>query len=197
MAGFFMSIYQVRLLPSVDFSKAELLSDFTFPWIDHAPPKTEFRALHDGDTFHFQFEVDDDDIVLGETIDSDRVELFIAIDEKLSPYYGFEMSPDGSVLDYRAEFHRKFDFEWTLTDWKTEGEVFEGGYRVTGSVPLKALRALECLRLDNTMMAGAYRAEFSHGENGEIIQDWMSWIDPKTETPDFHLPTSLGKFVFE
>ncbi len=24
------------------------------------------------------------------------------------------------------------------------------------------------------------------------IEAWMSWVDPKTEEPDFHVPTSLG-----
>ncbi len=196
VAGFFMSVYHVRRAESPDFSQAELLSDFTFPWIDRSPPRTEFRAVHDGGHFHFQFEVDDEDIVLGETIDSDRVEIFIAIDDQLSPYYGFEMDPGGGVLDYKAVFHRQFDFDWTLPEWKTGGELFDGGYRVTGSVPLAILESLGCLR-DGRMMAGAYRAEFSRGADGEVIQDWMSWIDPETLQPDFHVPTSLGTFVFE
>ena len=192
-----MSSYHVRHISGADFSEADLLDDFTFPWIDRAPPKTEFRALHDSENFHFQFEVDDNDLVLGETIDSDRVEIFIAQDSNLNPYYGFEMDPKGGILDYRCEFHRQFDFDWTLTDWTTEAEIFDGGYRVTGKVPIKVLKALECLRADGKMMAGAYRGEFSHGDNGEVIQDWMSWIDPKTPEPDFHIPETFGEFVFE
>ncbi|NNE91412.1 MAG: carbohydrate-binding family 9-like protein [Verrucomicrobiales bacterium] len=191
-----MSEYHVRRAGPADFSKADCLSDFTFPWIDRAPPNTEFRAVHDGGTLYFQFEVEDEDLVLGEPIDSDRVEIFIAIDEALDPYYGFEMDPQGGVLDYRAKFHREFDFDWTLPEWKTDGEIFEGGYRLTGSVPLSVLENLGCLQ-SGRMMAGAYRAEFSHGANGEILEDWMSWIDPLTKTPDFHVPNSFGTFVFE
>jgi hypothetical protein len=58
---------------------------------------------------------------------------------------------------------------------------------------------------------GLFRAEFSHDRSGRPvvhresvhnrgrqldgpppIEEWMSWVDPKTEEPDFHVPTSLG-----
>jgi hypothetical protein len=26
------------------------------------------------------------------------------------------------------------------------------------------------------------------------IEEWMSWVDPKTAEPDFHMPSSLGWF---
>ena len=62
---------------------------------------------------------------------------------------------------------------------------------------------------------GLYRAEFSHDRSGRPVvkresihnrgrrldgppplEAWMSWIDPKTEQPDFHVPTSLGWLEF-
>jgi hypothetical protein len=58
---------------------------------------------------------------------------------------------------------------------------------------------------------GLYRAEFSQDRSGRPIEQresihnlgrqldgpppieaWISWVDPKTEEPDFHVPTSLG-----
>jgi hypothetical protein len=58
---------------------------------------------------------------------------------------------------------------------------------------------------------GLFRAEFSHDRSGKPvtqrasihnrgrhidgpppIQAWMAWVDPKTEEPDFHVPTSFG-----
>jgi len=61
------------------------------------------------------------------------------------------------------------------------------------------------------VLCGLYRAEFSHDRSGKPvverktihnqgrkldgpppIEDWISWIDPKTPDPDFHVPSSLG-----
>jgi hypothetical protein len=25
------------------------------------------------------------------------------------------------------------------------------------------------------------------------LEEWMSWVDPKTPEPDFHVPSSLGR----
>ena len=30
-----------------------------------------------------------------------------------------------------------------------------------------------------------------------IVQDWISWIHPGTQKPDFHVPASFGTFLFE
>ena len=50
---------------------------------------------------------------------------------------------------------------------------------------------------DNVMRAGVYRAEFSlPAEDGELVQEWISWIDPKTEAPDYHVDSSFGEFRF-
>jgi hypothetical protein len=40
-------------------------------------------------------------------------------------------------------------------------EIREGGYTVSGSIPLEVLRDLGLLRVDE-MFAGLYRAEFHH-----------------------------------
>ena len=62
---------------------------------------------------------------------------------------------------------------------------------------------------------GLYRAEFSHDRSGRPvvqkeslhnlgrkvegpppIEEWISWVDPKTKEPDFHVPASLGWLEF-
>src|SRR5690606_22618001 len=96
---------------------------------------------------------------------------------------------------YLARYHRQFDDRWSFPGLEFAGELLEGGYRVDGQIPIGVLEELGCLSGDR-MHAGIYRAEFSHGPDG-VVQDWISWIHPGTETPDFHVPGSFGIFQFQ
>ena len=198
-------IYHVNYSQTIDWEEAEILTDFCFPWLEREAPRTEFRALWDETFFHFRFEVVDHDLVLDDSgepdmavLGSDRVELFFSPTEDLSePYYGIEMEPRGEVYDYIGIFHRKFGPEWKMPGLEFSGDVREGdGYTVVGKIPLETLREMECLK-DGIVIAGAYRAEFSHLPDGEIQEDWISWVDPEVEVPDFHVPSSFGRFLFE
>jgi hypothetical protein len=197
-----MKTYPVHYSASLDLESASALEDFCFPWLDRPCPWTSFRAVWNDEVLRFRFEVEDDDLVLDETgelhaaaLGSDRVELFFATSADLStPYYGAEMEPRGSVYDYEAIYHRKFNDTWSFEGLSFAGELLEGGYLLEGTIPLEELRALGCLK-GNEMITGVYRAEFSHGTDG-VVQDWISWIDPQVEKPDFHVPSSFGKFLF-
>jgi hypothetical protein len=61
-----MKRYQVRSSASsiLEWSHAETLADFIFPWESREAPKTEFRALWDETHLHFRFDCQDDDLVL-------------------------------------------------------------------------------------------------------------------------------------
>jgi hypothetical protein len=198
-----MKTYSVHYSESLDFEVSSQLDDFTFPWQDRDCPVTIFRAVWNEEFLRFRFEVEDDDLVLDESgelhaaaLGSDRVELFFGSSKDLStPYYGAEMEPRGSVYDYQAVYHRQFDDSWKFRDLRFSGELLEGGYQVEGTFSLQELKELGCLK-GNEMIAGVYRAEFSHGAEG-IIQDWISWIDPEVSIPDFHVPSSFGTFRFE
>ncbi len=184
--------------------QAVWLTDFSFPWLDQEAPETRFRAWHDGLLFHFEFLAEDRDIVLHQSgsddekvLGSDRVEIFVSPTVDLSePYYGFEMDPRGLIYDYQGVFHRNFNPGWTSGQIKIRAEITSTGYHVEGSIPLSHLRELGCLK-ENRMIAGVYRGEFSHRADGSIQQDWISWIDPKTKIPDFHVAKSFGLFIFE
>lgn len=185
-----------------------VLTDFGFPWHDWKAPATEFRArwTEADQRLHFRFDVDDDDIVLGEGADakaqvigSDRVELFFAADTELARYYCLEMDPRGVVLDYAAKFHRQMDWDWSIEDLELDTEMRDGGYSVEGSISTEELARLGCVHEGENggreLIAGAYRAEFHRDDEGRVIQDWISWVDPKVPTPDFHIPSSFGRFV--
>jgi hypothetical protein len=182
---------------------ALVLTDFSFPWTNRAPLVTEFRALWDARNWYFRFDVTDDDVVLGDganakekVIGSDRVEIFFSTGPDLSPYYALEIDPRGEVLDYQAKYYRHMNWDWTCAGLVVATALTARGYVVEGSVPRATFEQLNCLHRDsegNYLHAGLYRAEFSHDPaGGPVREDWMSWVDPHVESPDFHVPTSLG-----
>ncbi len=163
---------------------------------------TEFRALHDGMKLHFRFDVLDEDLVLGggdtfkeRVLGSDRVEIFLAPDLSLAPYYCFEMEPRGEAVAYRGEYHRRFDWSWSAIDFEFSARLRDKGYEVQGSFALEALREMRVLKGgSSTLYVGVYRAEFSHKDDGTVHSGWMPWVDPGTQRPDFHVPASFGQF---
>jgi hypothetical protein len=47
------------------------------------------------------------------------------------------------------------------------------------------------------MNAGLYRGECVKLEGDKATLRWISWVDPKTANPDFHVASSFGKFILE
>ncbi len=194
-------------LPLEAWLQAEVLSDFSFPWKQVKAPETLFRALWDDENFYFRYEVVDTDVVLGEganskekVIGSDRVEIFFTTGDALNPYYGLEIDPRGEILPYEARYHRQFNWQWSCPGLKVWPKLTEAGYDLEGRIPLQTFRDLACwFEKDGQpfLKAGLFRAEFSHGEGtGSVVEDWISWVDPKVEVADFHLPSVFGVLEF-
>ena len=187
---------------SLDWSAAEVLTEFSFPWERRPAPPTEFRALWSDERFHFRFDCVDEDLVLGSgetskdrVLASDRVEIFLAPDLTLTPYFCFEMEPRGEVLAYRGKSYRQFDLDWSCEDLRLSSGVEGSRYHVQGSLPMSALHEWQVLKPRATeFLAGVYRAEFSHCADGSVHSGWMPWVNPGTEKPDFHVPGSFGVF---
>ena len=186
----------------VDWSQATPLTDFRFPWETTPAAPTEFRALHAAERLHFRFDCVDQDLVLaeGETakqrvLGSDRVELFFAPSLELDPYFCLEMAPNGDAYGYRARTYRQFDDGFAWQGLELSSSIEGTRYAVEGSLPLATLRTLGVLAPGaRELFAGVYRAEFSHLPEGGVHAGWMSWLDPKTVKPDFHVPSSFGIF---
>lgn len=187
---------------------AGIETGFSFPWQDRPAPGTEFRAFRSDGSFYFAFRVEDEDIVLDagegeETVAAgDRVEIFVASDDALKDYFCIEIDPRGRVLDYRASFYREFDFDWAFPELRVAATVFEGGYVVEGELPLTALASygLPSL-LEDPVGFGIFRAEFSHqtlpdggiDPAAEPKREWISWVTPSSDEPDFHIPSAFGR----
>lgn len=196
-----MKRYPVRArVGALDWSTAACLSDFSFPWQDTRPPATEFRALHSAERLHFRFDCVDHDLVLGagvtakeRVLGSDRVELFFTPDLELNPYFCLEMEPRGDVYAYRARTYRKFEDDFAFEGLELTASIDLNRYAVEGSLPLATLRDLGALKAGaRELLVGVYRAEFSHLPSGGVHFGWLSWLQPITEKPDFHVPSSFG-----
>jgi len=190
------------------WDRAEEMTDFSFPWKSDQPPATSFRALRNGERFYFLFEVVDADVVLGKAGDlyeqvtrSDRVEIFFTTSDSLDRYYCLEIDPRKKVHDYEARFYRQMNRGWKCAGLEVAAIRTATGYVVEGSLPLTTLRELGCVHSGESgleeLKAGVFRAEFSHGPGDEVIENWISWIDPEIEKPDFHIPGTFGVMVLE
>jgi hypothetical protein len=188
-------------LDESDWNKAYCERGFSFPWEERTAPATEFRALRDDDSLYLIFNVHDDDVVVEEKFDAenvvareDRVEIFFACDDKLKEYFCLEVDPLGRVLDYAAFYYRRFDNSWSLPGVSTAASITSKGYTVEGSIPLKSLEALGLppLSPDHVLKAGLFRADFNRGQDSKLHEHWISWVDPGTKQPDFHVPSALG-----
>ena len=200
--------------------EARVERNFTFPWKEAAAPATEFRALCDPRWLYFSFHVTDSDVFVLEklrdeedAVFEDRAELYFARDDGLKDYFCLEIDSRGRVYDYRGSYYRQLDPKWNWPGVEASASTFDHGYIVEGRIPLASFETLGFppLRPGSRIRCGLYRAEFSHDRSGKPVvqqetihnrgrrldgppplEEWMSWIDPQTPEPDFHVPSSLG-----
>lgn len=202
------------------WAEAAVEKQFIFPWDKTPPPATEFRALCDETHLYFTFRVHDDDIVVLEklrdkqdAVFEDRAEMYFAPGNWMKDYYCIEVDSRGRAYDYRGAYYRQIDPSWNWKGLETAASPLPAGYVVEGRITLASFEAMGFPRLRPgvKIRCGLFRAEFSHDRSGKPVvqrasihnrgrrldgpppmQTWMAWVDPKTEEPDFHVPTSLG-----
>jgi hypothetical protein len=177
---------------------SDSIGSFTNPWNSGICPETSLSMLKDSKYLYFFFDVKDDDLVMEDGFSNerdvekeDRVELFFSKDKEMNDYYCFEMDAKGRVLSYRCSYYRNFNFDWDVpAGFVVAGSIRSGGYSVEGAIPIGFLS--DFLHNGEFIYFGAYRAEFSKKE-GVIVENWLTWNNPLTAKPDFHVPSSLGK----
>jgi len=203
MKKYFIHKTEDSIAPENVWRKAILLQDFSLPWKSEKPQVTSFRALYDDNYLYLRYDVKDDGILINlktgkkqDVINSDRVEIFFRTNDKLDQYYCLEIDPNGLVLDYSAKYYREFDFSWAWPKKHlfVKANLNHDGYRVDVKISLESLQNLGLLH-DNIIEAGIFRGDCirlpTEGETSANIK-WISWVKPKTKTPDFHVPSSFG-----
>lgn len=192
-------------LNSVPWDVAEALRDFSYPWEKVQVPLLEFRGLYDVDWFYCFFNVVDQEISVYTSTDhkqevlyGDRVEIFLTPDRSLSTYYCLEIDLRARIYDYRGSFYRKFEDTWS---WPSKDIAVDAGKTATGYQVLLALRLASLrdfgLLKNNEMFAGLFRGKCSAASPSMDSMRWISWLTPDSKTPDFHIPSSFGRFLFE
>ena len=199
MKSYYVKKIQSNNKTSIPWDDANGLDDFTYPWDKEQAPKTFFRALWDEVSLHFRFDVEDKKICASpikknkqELNYADRVEMFFTTDEQLNPYYCLEMDSLGQVMDFKAAYPKQFDFSWQWPGLLLQAQLSEQGYQVSGKIPLTSLKSLNLLK-NQRLLAGLYRANCVIPGDLTTGFQWISWVNPQTPDPDFHLPGSFGQ----
>ena len=187
------------------WNKAAILDNFVSPWNTDKKSEIIFKALWDRENLFFNFTVFDTEIHIEKKDDSvesignsDRVELFFRPDDSLNPYYCLEIDTCSRIMDFIANPNSNFDFNW---DWpqnnlKVKSSINADSFIVEGSISIKSLKRFNLIN-NNIIETGVFRAKYKKTQNKTFEPTWITWVNPNTETPNFHISSSFGRFILQ
>ncbi|MFD2938849.1 sugar-binding protein [Flavobacterium notoginsengisoli] len=182
------------------WNNATVLTDFVSPWDSMTPDKIELRALWDLDHIFFLYKVYDGNIHIDKTDDSvesiaksDRVEIFFRKDDLLNPYYCLEIDPEPRIMDFIAYPNWQFDYDWKWPEkhLTVKSNSQKDFFTVEIAISIESLKKFNLIK-GNKIEAGLYRAKYIKQSNLDYEPVWISWINPNTEMPNFHIASSFG-----
>jgi hypothetical protein len=181
------------ILEKKEWISVDSIAGFIDPWSSTGRDQTIFKYFCSDTSLYFCFDVIDKTMVTYDFIEeltlayADRVELYFNGKSDMSQYFCIEMDPLGQILDYSAQYYRKFNVSWDFNNIDIASKFTPQGYVVEGRI---SLSELERLGIKESFRIGIFRADFRSKKTDDVV--WYSWINPKSPTPDFHIPTSLG-----
>lgn len=176
------------------------LKGFDSPWADFKINNLTFKALWDGEKLFFCFLVNDSNVYVDNTDDSnssinnsDRVELFFRCNKNLDPYYCLEIDSTSRIMDFKAYPNKLFDFDWNwpIDDIEIKSKINNKGFIVEGALSIESLRKLKLIK-GSKIEVGIFRAKYIKNKDLIFEPIWITWINPNTETPNFHIASSFG-----
>jgi hypothetical protein len=187
------------------WDNAIILTDFTSPWSTDKVSEITFKALWDREKLFFNFTVFDTEIHIEKQDDSnesignsDRVELFFRRDDSLNPYYCLEIDPSARIMDFIAQPNKNFNFNWNWpqNDLIVKSSINATSFTVEGSISIESLKSFNLIK-NNIIETGLFRAKYTKTQNECFEPTWITWVNPNTETPNFHIASSFGSFVLK
>ena len=187
------------------WNNAAILDNFISPWNTGRESEIIFKALWDREKLFFNFTVFDTEIHIEKKNDSvesignsDRVELFFRPDDSLNPYYCLEIDTSSRIMDFIAYPNANFDFNWNWpqNDLAVKSSINADSFIVEGSISIESLKNFNLIK-NNTIETGVFRAKYTKTQNESFEPTWISWVNPNTETPNFHIASSFGSFVLK
>ena len=184
---------------------AMVLTDFCSPWSDEKHSEITFKALWDRENLFFSFTVSDAVVHLEkrdesfESIgNSDRVELFFRPNHTMNPYYCLEIDTAARIMDFIAYPEKEFDFNWNWpkTAIAVKSAVNTDSFTVEGAISIPSLKRLNLIK-NNKIQTGVFRAKYNPKEDLSFEPTWITWVNPNTETPNFHIASSFGNFILK
>lgn len=189
----------------LEWDNAQILTDFCSPWSTGKGKEVIFKALWDRENLFFNFTVLDTEIHIEKKDDSiesignsDRVELFFRTDPAMNPYYCLEIDTRGRVMDFIAYLDKNFDFnwKWPKNELTVKSSVKVNSFIVEGSISIESLKSLSLIK-NNRIETGIFRAKYIKTQNESVKPNWITWINPNTETPNFHIASSFGVLILK
>ena len=184
------------------WEKAKILDDFLLPWDDKIPQQTKFRALYDRNNLYILFQAEDLNLIIKDTItkelditEEDRLELYFSKDITMEDYYCLEIDPLGRILDYQASFYRNFNNHWNINRIQIAGNIFKEAYQLEIAIPVNCINEMG-IDISEDFYIGLFRADLEDSSS-VIKENWISWRDPQSPEPDYHIPEALGLIRFE
>ena len=124
--------------------------------------------------------------------------MFFRTNAELNPYYCLEIDPTPRIMDFKAYPNKKFNFEWNWpkNDILVKSHIDKDYFIVEGKLNIASLKAFNLIE-NNKIETGIFRAKFKQQKELNFEPTWISWVNPNTETPNFHTPTSFGVLHLE
>lgn len=167
---------------------------FYYPPNETKSQRTEFRSFWNKDYLYFHFDIIDRNVVCDNDREksiaveySDRAEIFFAIDDQLSEYFGLEIDACERMINFKSVGYRNFEPDWTFPYLRRKDyqvKRLKSGYQVEGRIEIKALSQLGILK-DQKLLMGVFQADFRKANSRKSVQ-WKSWNEIRSEKPDFH-----------
>jgi hypothetical protein len=109
-----------------------------------------------------------------------------------------EIDPASRIMDFKARPNKQFDFNWNWPsdDIKVKSAMESNCFTVEIAISLVSLTKLGLIK-DDKIEAGIYRAKYNKQEDGNYEPTWITWVNPNTESPNFHTPSSFGVLHLE